>query len=250
VTAVVGVLCTDGVVVGTDSSVTFAHGQFRTIEQTAEKLDVIGDSIIVAGTGSVGLGQRFCEVVKQSWDAKAFSRLSPVEVGKDLCSKGLADFGATLVSAGSYGALVAFLSGGRPHLCELDPATFQPELKTERIWYASLGSSQPITDPFLGLMRRVFWADGRPTVRDAVFVVTWALHHAIEVNPGGVNAPERIAVLEKSGGKYSARVLEDQELDEHRQSIADAMERLRSFREDIGANRDEEGVAAVPTAGD
>ena len=48
-----------------------------------------------------------------------------------------------------------------------------------------MGSGQPITDPFLALMRSIFWGDGLPTVQDGTFAVTWALEHAIEVNPGG-----------------------------------------------------------------
>lgn len=55
-TTVIGVLCSDGVVIGTDSSVTLGvAGRFSTIEQCSEKLDVIADQVIVAGTGAVGL---------------------------------------------------------------------------------------------------------------------------------------------------------------------------------------------------
>ena len=40
-TAVVGILCSDGIVIGTDSSMTMVAGTFRTIEQSTEKLDVV-----------------------------------------------------------------------------------------------------------------------------------------------------------------------------------------------------------------
>ena len=63
-TAVVGILCSDGVVVGTDSSMTMASGTFRTIEQPTEKLDVVDNRAIIAGTGSVGHGQRFRNVIE------------------------------------------------------------------------------------------------------------------------------------------------------------------------------------------
>jgi hypothetical protein len=74
-TAVVGVLCEGGVVVGTDSSATFAHDigpeqQAPTIEQCMDKLRVVGDSVIVVGTGAVGLGQRFCAIVEKAWKGK------------------------------------------------------------------------------------------------------------------------------------------------------------------------------------
>ena len=40
-TSVVGILCKDGVVVGTDSSATFDNGQIRTIEQPFEKIEIM-----------------------------------------------------------------------------------------------------------------------------------------------------------------------------------------------------------------
>lgn len=229
-TIVVGVLCSDGVVIGTDSAATFSHGQFRTVEQTTDKLYVHGQ-VIVAGTGQIGLGQRFCEVVRAAWDEKKFSG-SPMAIAKHLSKGCRADFAETSAPMSQYGALVAFPSAQKAYLCEFQVTDFQPELKDERIWYVSLGSAQPITDPFLALMREVFWHEGRPRVEDAIFVVTWAIEHAIRVNPGGVNGPTRIATLE--AGKKSqlqARLLEDEEIDMHRQNVDEAIKHLRAFRD-------------------
>ena len=66
-TAVVGILCSDGAVIGADSSMTMVAGTFRTIEQPIEKLAVVDNRIIIAGTGSVGHGQRFKNVVDNMW---------------------------------------------------------------------------------------------------------------------------------------------------------------------------------------
>jgi hypothetical protein len=51
----------------------------------------------------------------------------------------------------------------------------------------------------------------------------------VQVNPGGINGPVRIAVLERVSGKLRSRILGDSDLDEHRQNIAQAKERIRSF---------------------
>jgi 20S proteasome alpha/beta subunit len=205
-TAIVGVLCRDGLVIGTDSSMTFGSGMGdRTIEQPAEKLKIYADSIIVAGTGQVGLGQRFGFIVEKAYSEKVFLGTQPcTNVGTELCKRTLTDFSSTGVRPGQYGALVGFVLGDKPYLCEFPVSDFQPEFKTETMWYCSMGSGQPITDPFLALMREVFWSLGRPSVQDATFAVTWALDHAIKINPGGINAPVRIAVLEKRAGKHSA----------------------------------------------
>lgn len=48
---------------------------------------------------------------------------------------------------------------------------------------------------------------------------------------GGVNGPIRIAALEKDkNGKYRARLVEQEELEEHQQNIKDAYSALKDFR--------------------
>ncbi len=230
-TAIVGVLCKDGVVLGTDSSTTFVHGAYRTIEQPTEKLEVIGNSVVVAGTGAVGLNQRFCDITRRGWDRGVFQK-DPLEIAKILSKTMIEDMRKTYLTPGQYGALVAFPVNDKPCLCEFAPPDFQPELKTEHLWYCSMGSSQPITDPFLALMREVFWDEGPPAVQDATFAVIWALAHAVKVNPGGVNEPIRVALLEHvEDGKLVARLLDEAVLGEHRQNIEEAKARLRSFRD-------------------
>lgn len=229
-TAVVGVLCKNGVVIGTDSSATFVHGhQFRTIEQPTDKLHVIDDHIIAAGTGSIGIDQRFRAIVEKSWSERIFQK-SPIEVAKHLSRTCIGDLAYTYIKPGQYGALVAFPFGDKPQLCEFQISDFQPELKTERLWYCSLGSAQPITDPFLGLIREVFWQKGPPGIPDGIFAVTWTLEHAVKVNPGGVNGPIRIAILERvDKGQLKARMLTEDELGQHRQNVDEVKEHLREF---------------------
>lgn len=231
-TAIVGVLCQDGLVIGTDSSATFGPGGVgpATMEQPIEKLQICSGTIIVAGTGQIGLGQRFGRVIEVAYDDKVFrGPQHHTAVGAELCKRAIADFAYTNAKQGTYGALVGFPLGDKACLCEFPVSDFQPEFKTESMWYCSMGSGQQITDPFLALMREVFWGNSLPAVQDATFAVTWALDHAVKINPGGINGPVRVAVLEKQAGKFCARVLDDADLDEHRQNIGQAKERLRSF---------------------
>lgn len=236
-TAIVGVLCKDGVVIGTDSSATLTHGARPTIEQPTEKLTIIKNQVIVASTGSEGLNQRFCALVEKLW-SKDVSRLPALEIGKLLSNEFIKELSQTYMepkvnrawNAAQYGALVAFPSKNTFRLCEFPEVGFQPELLTERFWYCSKGSTQVITDSFLALMRKVFWEEGPPSIRDGIFAVTWTLKHAIDVNPGGVNEPIRIAVLACVEGKpIKASLLEKEELDENLQNIEAAKQHLREF---------------------
>jgi hypothetical protein len=229
VTSIVGISCVDGVVIGTDSSATFAAGKQPTIEQPTDKLDIIQDHVIVAGTGQVGLGQRFCAVVSRMWTGQ-FPKKTPLEIGKALAKEGINDFAQTDAAKGQYGALVAFAAGNQPYLCEFASADFQPELKNDKIWYVSMGSAQFITDPFLGFLREVFWDGGRPKLQDAIFAVTWVLEQAVALNPGGVSAPIRLAILEQVNGKYQSRRPDDAELAQHRENVVAVKAHLRKFK--------------------
>ena len=221
-TVVVGVLCEDGVVVGSDSSATFGVGpNFRTIEQPAKKTFVVSEVLILSGTGQVGMGQRFESLLIKLRSQQKFENKGHIEVGKLIAKTAIEDFAETHCDKGQYGALVAFECNDGIHLCEFATTDFQPEFKTDTNWFASIGSGQPITDPFLALLRRVFFRGAKPKLKEGIFLVAWALDHAIETNPGGINAPMQIAVLEKrpDAKRYSARLLDEQQLAEHKAGV-------------------------------
>lgn len=238
-TTVVGVHCRDGVVIGTDSGVVFSHPHFPTVEQEARKLFTYGN-IVVAGTGQVGFGQRFFALIKKAWDEKLFvldSSPTPkkpndsISIAKAISRAMIEDLGHTHCQPGQYGALVAFPFGQKTHLCEYPLRDFQPEFKDERVWWASLGSGQHITDPFLAFVRRAFWGEGQPTVQDGIFAVTWTIQHVIDCNPGGIRGPISIGVLErgKGGGGLTARELDEGEINRHRENVEAAIEHLGKY---------------------
>ena len=236
-TAIVGIRCTDGVVIGSDSSATFGDGgALKTIEQTTtKKIEIIADHVIVAGTGYVGHMQRFTAMVTALWDAKGFTNKPELEIGKMLGSSALKEFDQTHVAdKAQFSALVAFAANDRPALCELPGgrAMFQPEIKKpDDLWFTSAGSGQGITDPFLALFRKVFWPNGAPALQGGIFTALWALQHACEVNPGGINLPVKIAVLARDKGKLKARMLSDAELAEHENMVAEATKHMAGFRD-------------------
>lgn len=229
-TAIVGIFCNNGVVIGSDSSSTFVHGAaFRTIEQPSNKVCIIDNNVIIVGTGPVGVGQRFCAIVKEAWQKKFFQNPA-LEIAKGLTAASIDDLKKTFAQPGMYGSLVAFPAEKKHHLCEFALSDFQPEFKTKDLWYCSMGVAQPITDPFLGLIREIYWHNTPPDLNDGIFAATWTLDHAIKVNPGGVNGPIKIAILESRKGQFKAREIDETELAEHRQHIEDVKDQLRKIR--------------------
>lgn len=237
-TAIVGLFCTDGVVIGADSSSTFSSGVENTIEQPTQKICIIEGRVIFAGTGEVGLNQRFEAVLKKS--VSGGLKGTSLDISKAICRDALIDFQFTGLQAGGigFGALVAFPVNQRPQLCECALKSFQPEMKTDKHWFASMGSHQKITDAFLGYLKEVFWPSGPPTLHDGMFAVTWTLEHIIALNTGGINGPIRVAVLEMKEGRAKARLLNDDEVDQHKQNVAEAKDHMRKFKEKFQPSAD------------
>lgn len=230
-TILVGILCKDGLVLGSDSSATFSTGDRYTIEHPCQKLRVIQKRVVVACTGAVGLGQRFEDVIEKTLEAKALVDKSPIDIGRILAARAIQDFNSTGISPKGIGALVGFSAGKRPHLCEFDTLTFQPELKVDPVWFCSMGGGQFIGDTFLSFMRDVFWPTGAVALADGLLAATWTLDHSIECNSGGIKGPVALAVLSRDAkGEFVARMLDAGDLAEHREHIAEMKELLRNQR--------------------
>ncbi len=226
-TVLVGVKCTDGVVIGADSSATSSAGRNPVVPVPTDKLAVIGDRIILAGTGSVGLGQRFHNIVSHHWDQKEFQKPC-VECTKSLAANGIQDFQSTGVRQDqhqgfNYGALLGAIFDDRPHLIEFGLLDMQPEIRDGGLFFVSMGSGQLLADPFLAFISRVLWKNESPNVKQAIFGVYWALEHTIKYAPGGVGQPTKISVLQRVNGHWLAEVLSDDLLAEQSQHI-DTME--------------------------
>lgn len=230
-TLVVGILCTDGVVIGTDSATTQIENQVVTIEQpNREKVRVIDNKAIIAGTGSVGLGQRFEHEARKCLNEKGFGKREAIEVGCVLSRVAIKNFQDTHLGKVEYGALLAFPCKEGFALVEFAVGDFQPELKTERNWYVSMGAGKPVADPLLGFMRKVFWGDSPPNRQEGVFAAAMVLTLGCDMAPMGVSDPIQLAVLaEKEKGKLSAQKISSEEQQEHLESVNSALEYFRDY---------------------
>src|SRR5689334_2314639 len=164
----------------------------------------------------MGLGQRFAETTTRVWGSNDIGTASKVQITRAICGSAYKDFQSTGAPAGQFGALLAFPCSGQAELCEFAVQDLQPELKTDAMWYVSMGSGQPLADPYLRLMRSIFWEKGPPSLTSARFVAMWVLRHSIVGAPGFIGNPIRMAVLERgAGGQFEARMLSKTDLEEH-----------------------------------
>jgi len=223
-TAIVGILCKDGVVIGADSSATFGTLQNRTVEQETRKIDIINDNLIIAGTGSVGLHQRFRNYCESKFDTRKLNLFpNKFNIVEQITKDTIINWSGTHIKqTGLYASLIAFPYKNDFYLCEFDADTFQPEFKDSRLWYCSLGCTINITDSFLAFVRDVFWNEGIPSIQEGIFAATWTLQHVIKCNTGGVNGPIQIGVLKKKeNNTFETNIYEQEHLSEHLQKIED-----------------------------
>lgn len=70
-TLVIGIRCSDGVVIGADGAATLATLAEATIRQEVTKLQVCRDQIIVGTSGFVGLSQLIVSSIDEVWQAES-----------------------------------------------------------------------------------------------------------------------------------------------------------------------------------
>jgi len=241
-TLIVGILCKDGVVVASDSAATLgtgALGVHPTIgQQSVRKVRTIGDQVLCASTGAVGMSQLFNDEIVRIWPELAKSK-SVEDAMKKL---GLAYL--TLAQPFIQGAnhtralgvdaqsaicksLVAFSVDRKPALVVIE-ANGAPEHATPDLPFVAAGSGQLIADPFLAFLKRLLWVDREPTVAEGRLVAVWTIDHVRRTNAGGVGGACQLATIEQQKGKgYSASMVDDADISEHQQKVVEVEQAVR-----------------------
>jgi len=229
VTVLVGVRCTDGVVIGADSAAFAYYADFVVGKNLNQSLRPSrrGGRIIIASTGAVGLSQRFHGIVKSHWDNKLFQK--PIaECLREITRATIQDFEHTGVprlipqqGGIGFGSLMAVVLDGKPQLIEFGSVDFQPEIKNDMLHFVAMGSGQVLAEPFMAFVSRVLWGGKPPDVQLGAFGLYWVLSHTIQYAPGGVGKPIKIAILKREKGSWVARSVEGDELQEPEQHVAE-----------------------------
>ena len=241
-TLIVGVQCSDGVVLGADSGATYVAGNTvgnPTAMQPTEKLHSIDNSVIMGVSGPVGLAQLYLDRVSTLWFQSLKQETVTIADTQRLVSKvlfedaNLAASRARSILGGSQNwlsmvgthSLLALPAGPSrdPTMLQID-FSGATEAASEDLPFVSIGSGQPIADPFLAFLRRVFWNNDTPTVQDGIFATVWTLQHAINDSASRFAAPVTVAVLKEDG----ARHLATEEVADHLQHVDDFEREMRS----------------------
>lgn len=214
-TVIVGVRCTDGIVVGSDSVASSAMGASPLISLPSNsKIQIFPGNVIVATTGSVGYTQRLHAQIELAIKGNVFKNLPVHECTANIAKRMLSDLQSSMAQRHAqqglqFGALIAAPIRDEAYLVEYGTMDFQPEIKKDKLFFVSMGSGQLLADPFLAFVKRMLWKDEPPTVDVGKFGVYWVLDHTIRLAPGGVGGPIKLATLRQVGGAWTAEGLED-----------------------------------------
>jgi len=234
VTVIVGVKCTDGVVIGADSIATSAAGTVPTMQiESNHKIRIFGKNIIVAATGAIGYAQRLHMCVEAAVNGKVFANFKHDRLTQHIAEKFILEMQKSLApnhpqfGGLNFGAMFGFVVDDEPCLVEFAANNFQPEYKKDKLFFCSMGSGQALADPFLAFVSKVLWKNKLPDVKLGRFGVHWVLSHTLTYAPGMVGPPIVAASLVKSGKDWIASQIADNE--EAEQFIASIEERISSL---------------------
>jgi hypothetical protein len=248
-TVVVAFYCSDGVVLAADSMLTPTIGGMSVGHHHGKKVEVLPGPQLFAFAGDQGQGARFKIMASFAHGAISGTQ-TPIDYPLLLTQNIVNQFNSTGIANNAIGAntILAFEWQGTHQCCAFEGA-LQPRLLDEHHYYAALGSGKLSADPFLRFLVDIFSPNGPPSVREALFLVTWTIQHVINTNPGGVAGPIRIVAFERqANGPLLAREVAEAEIEEHIQATESAAGALRTWRDNMQSGEAAEEAPQQPEA--
>jgi len=241
-TLIIGIKCSDGLVLGADSGATLGSTVtgLRTIIQPVTKLEQIANKAIVGVSGPVGLGQLYANSVyklhnsfRDSDGAEVCRKLrdefrKDAEIALRMAAMAIQVLGSQAQAGALTTTLVALAANDGPQLIQFD-CECSPEMATNDLPFVSIGSGQIIADPFLAFLKRIFWEKRPPSVSEGIFAVVWTLEHTIKTAWAGIAGPIRVGRLRMQGTQAEAQILTEPELVEHRINVTEIEKYIQKF---------------------
>lgn len=258
-TLLVGVLCSNGIVIAADRQATHGAMGQMTVGQAVTKIRIVKGDTLFASSGHHGLGQQLAgmiddkraEFTNQPYDksiTKLQDHLRPL-INKGFETAGLAArvVGPNIAQSDAicHSLLAAPFKDGLK-LVEITPQV-AVECMTAQLPFISMGSGKNSADPFLGFLRKVYWPASLPTVVEGALAAYWTIKHSIDMKVLGVGFDVDVFVVEPRDNKsFIARQLDDAELAEHNDFIVASEDALRSLRSQLASASSSNAAAATP----
>src|ERR1043165_9396221 len=172
-TLIVGIKCSDGIVVGADGAATLGELGQPTVRQDARKLSILSHKIIIGVSGKVGLGQRIIERIGDLYSGGKLVGAKPGAAMTIMRTAIWPDIAGEFQAATAAQHVIGHLaqSSALSHTIVALPLDRQlsliyfdqqgaPEEATNDLPFISIGSGRLTADPFLAFIRKIFWPIG------------------------------------------------------------------------------------------
>ena len=238
-TLIVGIKCSDGIVIGADGATTINAGN-ASITQPTTKLQILHNSLVIGMSGHVGLGQKHLNTILNLWTnigskgVPEFKDELHRKINLDvLMYNGVSQTGAQLTYTSNILLGFPLTQGSELVHCDVYGAV---TTVSDAYYFFTIGSGSPTANALMSFFRTIYWPDTMPTVIDGVFAALWTLTHSTSIGGAvGVSEPIQVAVLQHTNGNSpsTARILSDAELHEHRQHIRGIENHMREYTENL-----------------
>lgn len=252
-TVLVGVLCSDGAVIGSDTQMTSLNGMgLPTTQDTGRKLHVYSRGEAVLGyTGDFGEFQRLTGVLQKAVNHIS-DKQSSIEEITDVVHQILPSAFVSKVKGAaraiqeatertvtneeayailqsladrSGGGFLALILNDNPAIVGFDGLSCYSLSAGDRVAVA-MGSGSEVASPFLSFIRRVLWRNELPSVDDATVGVLWVIRHAIQYAGIGVGGRPEIAVLRKLSDRWTPSLLGNEQMKQLEGKVSDIESRV------------------------
>lgn len=226
-TIIVGVLCSDGIVIAADGMASNNLGSTSFVGINNLKTEIIQNKLIVSCAGDDSLMTLFINYLKSdnlsslvsNSDEFAFSiingfhaycenlYLKPIKNGTPgqvlndvpidpIKYQLVSDFYSKVNQ--QFAAIIAFEYNGHHFAYTLNG--FQPPqmIRDGGIWYKIIGSGGLIGWPSIHLIKNILNIKTQPSVENAIQLAYWTIDHSIEASSGGIGGEIKITKLEKA----------------------------------------------------
>jgi 20S proteasome alpha/beta subunit len=220
-TIAIGLYCTDGLVIATDSAITVATHDGATTEMKASKIFHLMDGVIFAYSGNFSMAERIRRRLASFLPEWLEESDTADDLGDRICTELERMFTKYVIDplkGVDCTIMLGIIFKGTPELI-LFSGGFRPQYHSMEYFYVAHGSGKQFADPFMSFLQNT--CDIKTlTVEHARLLAYWIIDHVIEANTGGVRGPVQLQYFLKQDDGSSYNCLSIDSADEYENKIS------------------------------
>lgn len=219
-TIAIGLYCTDGLVIATDSAITIATHDGATTEMKAPKIFHLKDDVIFAYSGNSIMAERIRRRLISFLPKWLEESATTDDLGDRICTEFEKMFSKYVIDpmkGVDCTIMLGIIFKGTPELI-LFSGGFRPQFYSKDYFYVAHGSGKQFADPFMSFLQNT--CDFRTLmVEHGLLLSYWIIDHVIEANTGGVRGPIQLQYFLKREGSAGYDHLSINDADQYENKI-------------------------------